>query len=54
MVQRPSELTTLPAPSVDVERELVRLAATEDIAAARVAADGGQNSLLEYLNTLIY
>jgi hypothetical protein len=33
VVQRPLELTTLPAPSVDVERERVRLAATEDIAA---------------------
>ncbi|CAD6216610.1 unnamed protein product [Miscanthus lutarioriparius] len=44
VVQRPSELTKLPAPSVDVERECVRLAATEDIAAARVAADGGQNA----------
>jgi hypothetical protein len=29
---------------VDVERERVRLAAAEDIAAARVAADGGQNA----------
>jgi hypothetical protein len=44
VVQRPLELTTLPAPSVDVERERVRLAATEGIAAARVAADGGQNA----------
>jgi hypothetical protein len=44
VVQRPLELTTLPAPCVDVERERVRLAATEDIAAARVAADGGQNA----------
>ncbi|OQU90497.1 hypothetical protein SORBI_3002G423000 [Sorghum bicolor] len=44
VVQRPLELTTLPAPSVDVERERVRLAATEDIAAARAAADGGQNA----------
>jgi hypothetical protein len=44
VVQRPLELATLPAPSVDVERERVRLAATEGIAAARVAADGGQNA----------
>jgi len=44
VVQRPLDLATLPAPSVDVERERVRLAAAEDIAAARVAADGGQNA----------
>ena len=44
VVQRPLELATLPAPSLDVERERVRLAAAEDIAAARTAADGGQNA----------
>ncbi|RLN04208.1 inter-alpha-trypsin inhibitor heavy chain H1-like [Panicum miliaceum] len=41
LIQRPLELTCAPAPSMDVERERVRVAATEDIAAARVKADGG-------------
>ncbi|CAD6246891.1 unnamed protein product [Miscanthus lutarioriparius] len=44
VVQRPLDLATLPAPSLDVERERVRLAAAEDIATALVAADGGQNA----------
>ncbi|XBJ04493.1 hypothetical protein VPH35_023423 [Triticum aestivum] len=35
------QLTGTPPPSIDVERERVRLAATQDIAAARAAAEGG-------------
>ncbi|KAI5010989.1 hypothetical protein ZWY2020_013126 [Hordeum vulgare] len=38
------ELTEAPPPSIDVERERVRLAATQDIAAARAAAEGGQHA----------
>ncbi|CAD6251424.1 unnamed protein product [Miscanthus lutarioriparius] len=34
----------MPPPSIAVDRERVRLAATEGIAAARAAADGGQHS----------
>uniref|UniRef100_A0A453CYJ3 VWA-Hint protein Vwaint domain-containing protein n=1 Tax=Aegilops tauschii subsp. strangulata TaxID=200361 RepID=A0A453CYJ3_AEGTS len=37
------ELTETHPPSIDVERERVRLAATQDIAAARAAAEGGQH-----------
>ncbi|CAD6251412.1 unnamed protein product [Miscanthus lutarioriparius] len=44
VIQRPLELTYMPPPSMEVERERVRLAATEGIAAARAAADGGQHS----------
>ncbi|KAF7011426.1 hypothetical protein CFC21_025740 [Triticum aestivum] len=33
------ELTEIPAPSIEVERERVRLAATQDMAAAQVAAE---------------
>uniref|UniRef100_A0A8I7B840 VWA-Hint protein Vwaint domain-containing protein n=1 Tax=Hordeum vulgare subsp. vulgare TaxID=112509 RepID=A0A8I7B840_HORVV len=38
------ELTEAPPPSIDVERERVRLAATQDITAARAAAEGGQHA----------
>ncbi|KAF8720557.1 hypothetical protein HU200_023813 [Digitaria exilis] len=44
VVKRPLELTHMPPPNIEVERERVRLAATEDIAAARAAADGGQHA----------
>jgi hypothetical protein len=45
IIQRPHELTDgMAVPSIEVELERVRLAATEDIAAARVAADGGQHA----------
>jgi hypothetical protein len=44
VIQRPLELTCAPAPSMDVKRERVRVAATEDIAAARVKADGGEHA----------
>jgi hypothetical protein len=44
VIQRPLELAYMPPPSMEVERERVRLAATEGIAAARAAADGGQHS----------
>ncbi|KAF8722851.1 hypothetical protein HU200_021982 [Digitaria exilis] len=44
VIKRPLELTHMPPPAMEVERERVRLAATEDIAAARVAADGGQHA----------
>lgn len=44
VVQRPPELITLPASILEVERERVRLAAAEDIAAAWVGEDGGQNA----------
>ncbi|XBI58606.1 hypothetical protein VPH35_039817 [Triticum aestivum] len=37
------ELTETHPPSIDVEQERVRLAATQDIAAARAAAEGGQH-----------
>ncbi|KAM3390196.1 hypothetical protein ACQJBY_012027 [Aegilops geniculata] len=36
------ELTEIPAPSIEVERERVRLAATQDMAAAQVAAEGAE------------
>uniref|UniRef100_A0A453L7U6 VWFA domain-containing protein n=1 Tax=Aegilops tauschii subsp. strangulata TaxID=200361 RepID=A0A453L7U6_AEGTS len=44
VIQRPLELTDLPPPCMEVERERVRLAATQDIAAARDAAEGGQHA----------
>ncbi|KAG2549026.1 hypothetical protein PVAP13_9KG290300 [Panicum virgatum] len=44
LVKGPLELTDMPAPSMEAERERVRLAAAEGIAAARVAADGGQHA----------
>jgi uncharacterized protein YegL len=44
VIQRPLELTHMPPPSMEVERERVRLAAAEGIAAARAAADGGQHA----------
>ncbi|KAK1602895.1 hypothetical protein QYE76_037662 [Lolium multiflorum] len=45
IIQRPLELTDgMAPPSMEVERERVRLDATQDIAAARVAADGGQHA----------
>ncbi|KAM0918836.1 hypothetical protein ACQ4PT_008579 [Festuca glaucescens] len=45
IIQRPLELTDgMAPPSMEVERERVRLEATQDIAAARVAADGGQHA----------
>ncbi|RLN15482.1 uncharacterized protein C2845_PM02G13160 [Panicum miliaceum] len=44
VIQRPLELTNMPPPSMDVERERVRLAAAEGIAAALVAADGGEHA----------
>ncbi|OEL14799.1 hypothetical protein BAE44_0024182 [Dichanthelium oligosanthes] len=44
VIQRPLELTYMPPPAIEVERERVRLAAAEDIATARVAADGGQHA----------
>jgi len=34
----------MPAPSIEVERERVRLAAADGIAAARAAADGGEHA----------
>ncbi|KAI4988841.1 hypothetical protein ZWY2020_036158 [Hordeum vulgare] len=44
VIQRPLELTDLPPACMEVERERVRLAATQDIAAAREAAEGGQHA----------
>lgn len=44
VIQRPLELAGMAPPSMDVERERVRLEATEGIAAARVAADGGEHA----------
>ncbi|CAL4916726.1 unnamed protein product [Urochloa decumbens] len=44
VIQRPLELEHLPAPAIEVERERVRLAAADGIAAARAAADGGQHA----------
>ncbi|TKV94025.1 hypothetical protein SEVIR_9G249300v4 [Setaria viridis] len=44
VIQRPLELEHMPPPSIEVERERVRLAAAEGIAAARAAADGGQHA----------
>jgi hypothetical protein len=44
VIQRPLELTYAPAPSMDVERERVRVSAAEDIAAARVKAEGGEHA----------
>ncbi|CAL4941879.1 unnamed protein product [Urochloa decumbens] len=44
VIQRPLELEHMPAPAIEVERERVRLAAAEGIAAAREAADGGQHA----------
>ncbi|KAF7060598.1 hypothetical protein CFC21_067382 [Triticum aestivum] len=44
VIQRPLELTDLPHPCMEVERERVRLATTQDIAAAREAAEGGQHA----------
>ncbi|XBI59064.1 hypothetical protein VPH35_040200 [Triticum aestivum] len=36
------ELAEIPAPSIEVEREWIRLAATQDMAAAQVAAEGAE------------
>ncbi|CAN6323955.1 unnamed protein product [Urochloa humidicola] len=44
VIQRPAELEHMPAPAIEVERERVRLAAADGIAAARAAADGGQHA----------
>ncbi|CAL4941880.1 unnamed protein product [Urochloa decumbens] len=44
VIQRPAELDNMPAPAIEVERERVRLAAADGIAAARAAADGGQHA----------
>ncbi|CAL5078139.1 unnamed protein product [Urochloa decumbens] len=44
VIQRPAELEHMPAPAIEVERERVRLAAAEGIAAACAAADGGQHA----------
>ncbi|KAM3259756.1 hypothetical protein ACQJBY_051187 [Aegilops geniculata] len=44
VIQRPLELTDLPPPCMEVERERVRLATAQDIAAAREAAEGGQHA----------
>ncbi|CAL4941878.1 unnamed protein product [Urochloa decumbens] len=44
VIQRPLELEHMPAPAIEVERERVRLAAADGIAAARAAADGGQHA----------
>ncbi|KAK1687177.1 hypothetical protein QYE76_048025 [Lolium multiflorum] len=43
VVQRPVEVTDV-EPSMEVERERVRVAATEDMAAAREAADRGEHA----------
>uniref|UniRef100_M8C7H5 Uncharacterized protein n=1 Tax=Aegilops tauschii TaxID=37682 RepID=M8C7H5_AEGTA len=40
------ELAEIPAPSIEVERECVRLAATQDMAAAQVAAEGAETPAL--------
>jgi hypothetical protein len=44
VILRPLELTYASAPSMDVERERVRVSAAEDIAAARVKAEGGEHA----------
>ncbi|CAN6299398.1 unnamed protein product [Urochloa humidicola] len=44
VIKRPLELEHMPAPAIEVERERVRLAAAEGIAAAQAAADGGQHA----------
>ncbi|XP_020176589.2 E3 ubiquitin-protein ligase WAV3-like [Aegilops tauschii subsp. strangulata] len=44
VIQRPLELTDMSPPCMEVERERVRLATAQDIAAAREAAEGGQHA----------